>query len=79
MEIYDQPVFGCGLLYLHIDFYICFHQIFDKGPRMAIRVVTNLITGEIQPVQAPSLLLLSVLPEVILVDPWQFSWIQVSP
>ena len=46
---------------------------------MAIRVVTNLIIGEIQAVQAPSLLLLSVLAEVILVDPWEFSWLQVSP
>lgn len=46
---------------------------------MTIRVVTNLVTGEGQPVQEPSRPLLGVLTGVILIDSWAFLWHQFSP
>lgn len=49
------PVSGCWSLCT------CFHQLLENGSLMTIRVVTNLVTGEGQPVQEPSPPFLGVL------------------
>ena len=55
--------------YSALNLYICLHTFLNEGPAVIIKV--TMIAGEREYIE-PSLLLLRVLAEVILVNSWEF-------